>query len=267
MEGSDQIYFRGGNYTLERSNYLPDASKDRRKISFADALGKSINPAFARVGLSQLSRAVLERYALNFGFNSRIPFEAPLEMSKFELPDDDYLVARTAAGFGEVTLSPLHAAVLTGAIGNHGLMMKPYLIEQVTDAKGAVRFQAQPTPLRTSILRSTSQELLNMMQSTVEVGTARKQFLRSKSATLRSLSIAAKTGTLNGTDPKGTYHWFVAAVPAENPEIAVCALVISTGYSRVGGSALARELLEYYFQTRGRAIETRSERQVSEKKS
>jgi len=261
LNGEHTIYFRGGNYTLERGNYLPDAQRDRRQISFADALGRSINPAFGRVGLNYLSKDILEKYALNFGFNREIPFDAPVDVSQFRRPVDDYETARTAAGFGEVTVSPLHAALLTAAIANNGLMMRPYLIESVTSSDGAVRYRAQRTPMRTAIMSSTSRELLSMMQSTTEIGTARKQFLKVRSPFLKSASIAAKTGTLKGDNPKGTYHWFVAAVPAENPEIAIATLVIDPGTARVKSAALAKEALEYYFQNKSPTVETRSETQ------
>ncbi len=259
LSGDHTIFFRGGNYTLGRLNYLPDVAKDRRRISFADALGKSINPAFGRVGLNYLSKEILERYALNFGFNREIPFDTPVDISRFERPADDYETARTAAGFGDVTVSPLHAALLTAAIANNGLMMRPYLIESVSTADGAVRYRAQRTPMRTAIMGSTSRELLSMMQSTTETGTARKQFVRARSPFLHGASIAAKTGTLSGKDPKGVYHWFVAAVPAENPEIAIASLVIDPGTARVKSAALAREALEYYFRNKSPTVETRSE--------
>lgn len=260
LSGDDVISFRGGNYTLERFNYLPDARRDRRKISFADALGKSVNPAFARVGLNHLNIATLERYATNFGFNNRLPFDGPVDVSSFQRPADDYETARTAAGFGEVHISPLHAAVMTATIANRGLMMRPYLVDEIVAPSGQLKYRAHNTPVRTSIMSSTSRELLSMMQATVENGTARRQFVKVKSQYLRSTSIAAKTGTLSGDNPKGVYHWFVAAVPAENPEIAVCTLIIDPGNARVKSSALAREILEHYFRNRTGGIETRNER-------
>ncbi|MBP9839080.1 MAG: hypothetical protein KBC84_10260, partial [Proteobacteria bacterium] len=63
LNGDDTIYFRGGNYTISQNNYYPDERLDRRQITFADALGKSINPAFARVALNNLTSSSLERFA------------------------------------------------------------------------------------------------------------------------------------------------------------------------------------------------------------
>jgi membrane peptidoglycan carboxypeptidase len=259
MNGSDMIYFRGGNYTLERFNYLPNVRLDKRSISFADALGKSINPAFARVTLNYLSGTTLERYATNFGFNRPLPFDGPIDVSHFETPSDAYETARTGAGFGDVTISPLHAAVITATIANKGVMMRPYVVDRVIDPHGYVKYQAHSSPVRAAILGSTAHELLSMMEATVEIGTAKKQFLRVKNPFLKNVSVAAKTGTLNGDNPKGTYHWFVAAVPAQDPEIAIATLVIDPGTARVKSSALGREILEHYFRDRSGAIQTRRE--------
>lgn len=250
MTGSDRINFRGGNYTLSRYNALPNPKLDRRSMTLAEALGKSVNPAFARVGLNNLSAGMLEHYAHSFGFNAPLPFDMPLEMSTFERPSTDYDTARTAAGFGPVTVSPLHAAALTGSIANNGLMMRPYIVDRVVSNDGKIRYQAKSSPMRTTVSASTARELLSMMQSTVETGTARRQFVRLQNPLLRSESVAGKTGTLSGTNPKGVYHWFVAAAPASAPEIAIATLVIDPGTARVKSTALGREILEQHFRGR-----------------
>ena len=91
-------------------------------------------------------------------------------------------------------------------------------------------------------------ELLKMMAMTVSDGTARRQFRRSR--ILRKMDIAAKTGTLSGTSPKGRYYWFVAAAPVDDPEIAIATLVIDPGGARINGSGLGRQFMERYFLDR-----------------
>ncbi len=43
----------------------------------------------------------------------------------------------TAMGQGE-KVSPYHMALITSAIANGGKLMKPYLVDKVTNASGAV---------------------------------------------------------------------------------------------------------------------------------
>ncbi len=43
---------------------------------------------------------------------------------------------QTAIGQGNTLVSPMHMALITSAIANDGLLMKPYLIDKVTNAGG-----------------------------------------------------------------------------------------------------------------------------------
>ncbi len=250
VDGEEIVRFRGGNYTLGPSNYLPIASRDSRSMSVSDALGKSCNPVFAHLALNKLSTESLAQYAVNFGFNSTLPFEASVEASAFSLPADSYSFARTAAGFGDVQLSPLHAAVITGTLANGGEMMRPYLVSRVVGSDGNVLYQSRSARIRKSVLASTAREVLDMMVSTVSNGTARKQF-KNIQQKLPNYQIAAKTGTLTGSQPDGLYTWFVAAAPVENPQLAIASLVIDPGNARVKGSALGRQFMEQYLASQG----------------
>lgn len=245
LTGNSIISFRGGNYTLSKTNYDPNIRTDRRLMSLEDALGKSCNPVFARVAMNHLTPKLLSQYALNFGFNSVLPFEVSPGVSRFALGEGEYEFARTAAGFGDVTLSPLHAAVIVGALANRGRMMTPYLVDKVVDHLGAVRYESHPIQLRNSVSESTARELLSMMRATTESGTARKYF--ASPAGLQEVPVAGKTGTLRGNDPEGLYHWFVAAAPEQAPEVAIAALVIDNGKAKLGGTKAGKLFLETYF--------------------
>lgn len=248
LSADAQIAYRGGDHVLTLGNYSPDQKRDRRRISFTDALGKSCNPAFARIALNYLSTDILQAYALNFGFNAELSLELPLETSHYSLEGGAYEFARTAAGFGNVKISPVHAAMMMAALANRGTMMKPYIIERVVDSAERGLFVAEPMPLRQVVLSSTAAQLLEMMVSTTTSGTARKYFNRKKRPVFPGMEIAGKTGTLRGTDPEGVYFWFVGAAPVSQPEIAVAAMVIDPGNARIGGSGLAMHFLEYYFK-------------------
>ncbi|MCC6932076.1 MAG: penicillin-binding protein [Deltaproteobacteria bacterium] len=249
LNSDDEIKFRGGNYTLSRGNYLPSDKGDRRSMTLATALGKSINPVFGRIALVELERGTLEAYAQSYGFNNEISFDVPTEISRFELADDDFERARTGAGFGNVTISPLHAALITGAIANQGHMMKPYLIDKVYDVQGNNEYEAAESIMKNSVLPSTASELLEAMKSTVTDGTAKRQFIALRNTRWGDIEVAAKTGTLSGTNPKGLYLWFVAAAPVDDPKIAIAALVIDPGTARIKGSALGRKFLENFFKS------------------
>ena len=267
LNGASQIPYRGGQYTLNRYNYKPNRKRDRRKMTLANAVGKSCNPAMARVALRFLTPKLLAKYAYQFGFNQQLAFDAPLAVSEFSEPETDFAFARAAAGFQNATISPLHAALIAGAMANDGRMMRPYLIDRVVNSSGATEFLTAPSALGQVVKPSTAQEVMKMMSASVESGTARKQFRRRGNATLRSMDLAAKTGTLSGKNPKGRYYWLIAAAPLENPEVAVAALVIDPGGARINGTALGRKYLERYFEQRRVLKLAKSDARVEKHKS
>jgi peptidoglycan glycosyltransferase len=246
--GNTVINYRGGDYTLNQYNYQPNSRSDHRRMTLADAISKSCNPAMGRVALNNLSSGLLQQYAVNFGFNTAIPFEYQLQQSSFSVGSDDYSIARTAAGFGNVLVSPLHAASIMSTIANNGVMMKPFVVSDVSDGEN-IAYQASPEVLKTSILPSTAREVLRMMERTVVNGTAKRVFRNARGSSLGNINVAAKTGTLSGVNPKGLYRWLVAAAPTENPQIAIAALVIDNGTARANGVVLGYDLINYYFQS------------------
>lgn len=247
LELGHRVNYRGGDYVLNKGNYLPDERRDNRYMSFSDALGKSCNPVFARIALNWLSEKQLSAYAHSFGFNSDIHFDMPLGESTFSLDDDVYAFARTAAGFGNVRISPLHAAVLTGAIANQGTLMRPFIVERVENTNGESVYQVQHSVLKRAVLPWTADRLMKAMEHTISVGTAKRQFKLFKSPMGAPVHVAGKTGTLRGTNPDGISHWFVATAPVEDPEIAIASLVVDNGDARVNGLGVGRRFIEYYF--------------------
>lgn len=239
------IHYRGGDYTLNYSNYQPDARRDNRIMSFEGALTKSCNPVFARIALQKLNYKTLTSYAHLFGFNNDLPFDSDVERSGFHIGQDNYSIARTAAGFGEVNISPLHAATLIASIANGGKMMRPFVINRVSGNQGKVYYMGHQQLIQQTVLPQTADTLLRMMSGTVISGTARRHFRYSRNGALKNIQIAAKTGTLSGKQPKGLYNWFIAAAPIGNPEIALAALVIDPGNGRINASGLGGMFLEH----------------------
>lgn len=245
ITGDDKVPFRGGIYTLNRANYLPDGRRDRRTMTVEEALGKSCNPVFGRIGL-KLSAPVLREYARNFGFNAALGFDAPLPTSGASIPSDAFELSRTAAGFGDVSISPIHAATLMSGIANGGLLPRPMIIDHIVSPDGAVLYQSKPHMLMRVVNNSTANELLDMMESTTTIGTSQKEFFFKKRPLLRNIKVAAKTGTLSGKDPIGVNHWFIAAAPLDRPKITLAVISVNPGRSTTKSSRIGRQMIEKY---------------------
>ncbi len=247
LEYDSYVSFRGNQYRLGPQK-LNSSSKRERKTNFDDALGKSNNVVFGRVAAKLLGAQTLREYSKAFGFNRPILFDFPLDASRAIIPEDSYELARCGAGFGDVTLNPLHAVMIAACIANRGIMMRPYLIAEINEKTGEQLYQAKAEILGQPISEKTAQDLSRMMQRTVEDGTASKIFNRHRKSLLKKMAIGGKTGSLSGDNPPGIYDWFIGFAPAEDPQIAFAAMIINQQRGRIRGAFVAREALKEFFR-------------------
>ncbi len=237
----EQVCFHGGRRRLDPRLLADDPRRDRRCITLEGALGHSTNVVFAKLAGRGLDAPELRDAAARFLFNTSIPFPMALEQSTARIEDDTFQLANTAAGFGPVRLSPVHAAVLAAIVANGGVFVPPVLVDEVEGAPAPPSVE----PWRV-VDGQVASALAEMMRTTVTEGTARKAFRRVASA-LRGVSVAGKTGSLSDREPFRDYSWFVGFAPAEDPVVAVATIIVNQRQWRVRAPAVAREALEAYF--------------------
>jgi peptidoglycan glycosyltransferase len=237
----EQVCFHGGRHRLDPRLLADDPRRDRRCTTLENAFGRSTNVVFAKLAERGLDADELRNAAARFLFNSAIPFPLGLETSTARIEDDGFQLANTAAGFGPVRLSPVHAALLAAIVANGGVFVPPVLVDVVEGAPAPA-----PAEPRRVVDEGVASALAEMMRTTVTAGTARKAFRRVTSV-LRGVPVAGKTGTLSDRDPYRDYSWFVGFAPADKPEVAVATVIVNERRWRVRAPAVARDALEAYF--------------------
>ncbi len=237
----EQVCFHGGRHRLDPRLLTDDPRRDHRCTTLESAFGRSTNVVFAKLAGRGLDAPELREAASRFLFNTPIPFPLALEPSTARIDDDTFQLANTAAGFGPVRLTPMHAALLAAIVANGGVFVPPVLVDEVEGAPSP----AAAEPWRV-VDGKVASALAEMMRTTVTDGTARKAFRRAASV-LRGVSVAGKTGTLSDRDPYRDYSWFVGFAPADNPEVAVATVIVNERKWRVRAPAVARAALEAFF--------------------
>ncbi|HYH98328.1 penicillin-binding transpeptidase domain-containing protein [Hyalangium sp.] len=222
--------FHGGKRRLSE-RLLEDSERDGACYSLADAMGKSANVVFAKLTKKYLAADALRRMAARLRFNRPISFPVPMDISLASIPDEEFELAETGAGFGDVYLSPLHGAALAAASAT-GVWRDPILFEPLPDAP--------PAPTEQVLSPEVQRALTGMLEQTVTSGTARRIF---RERGFRVEGAVGKTGTLADKNPFRDYSWFVGFAPKDNPRVAVAAVIVNDPLWRIRATWLGREAM------------------------
>jgi cell division protein FtsI/penicillin-binding protein 2 len=241
VDPQESVCYHGGQHRLAPGLLADDPRRDRACMTLERAFGHSANVVFAKLADRTLGPGDLRAEAERFFFNASIPFEGAVEPSRAEVPDDRFGMANAAAGFGEVRMSPLHAALLAAVVANGGVLAPPRLVE-------AVEGEMAPAPHEPARIvdEEIAARLADMMRGTVTEGTGRRVFRR-PSAAMRGVSVAGKTGSLFDRNPFRDWSWFVGYAPADNPRVVVATVIMNGPKWRVRAPWVAREALEAWF--------------------
>jgi cell division protein FtsI/penicillin-binding protein 2 len=250
VEPETPFAFRGSSYSENPKYWGVSPGQSSQSMPLSLALGRSINPVFGRLASDYVGVDSIMTYAQRFGFNQILFPGTPITPSRAAVPRDDSQLRLMGAGLGrEVKISPLHAAVIMAAIANQGKMMIPLLTQEIRDKGNTIQYMNQSRSIRTLVTKETADQLSTMLLTTVTKGTSRKAFHdRRGRPLLASINVAAKTGSINGTDPAGHYSWFAAYAPVEDPQIALVALIINQDKWKIKASYLGEQALEQFFE-------------------
>ena len=278
--------YSGGEHRISTQDLTPDPKRDRWCTTLAGAMGRSINTVFARLALNQLKPAQLEDTARSLGFGSALPFDVPVQPSALKFPEDPLGYARTAAGFWNTTLSPIHAAWLTAAIARGGEPVRPVLVTEIVD-DGKVQWTAPTSLVQKRVMKpDTAQAVTTMMDMTVSDGTSYRAFHDSKGRSfLPGIAVAGKTGTLTDGASQRFYTWFAGFAPSkpvvlssdthkdghapgQPRKVSFGVLVVNDPKWTIKANVLAREVLRAYFAAQNvPGVSTPYKSEKSEKKS
>lgn len=199
--------------------------------SFEQAMGNSCNTTFAQLALEVGAEDMLEQ-AEAFGFNSQYFDDlSPQAESSFPADLDQPSLAQSGFGQRDVQATPLQMAMVAAAIGNEGVVMKPYLVDSVQSADYDGGETTDPEEFRRAIEPSTADLLTELLVYTVDSGTA-------SPAAIPDVAVAGKTGTAERGDGRPPYGWFISFAPAEDAEVAVAVMIQEAPGQQIAGGAL-----------------------------
>lgn len=209
--------------------------------TITEALVNSCNGAFAAIG-QMLDPEKFTETCETLLFNQEIPSELLTGVARFTLDSDSnaWTVARTAIGQGTTQITPLLSAMITAAIANDGVMMKPYLLDAVICGDKTVTSFA-PEEIGTVMTQEQAAALQELMRTVITDGTA---------ASLKTdlYEASGKTGTaeyITGSDT--THAWFTGFAGEGEDCIAVSVILEGGGTGSSQAAPVAAAIFSEYF--------------------
>ena len=213
------------------------------------AFANSCNPAFINIGL-RLGNTTFYNYMKAFGLTGKTGVDTTGEASGFVNKEIEYsTLALACYAFGQnFNVTPLSLINAQAACVNGGYLRTPYIVSEVLDQSGNVKYRHDTTPLRQVISEDTSKTVREIMEYEVEYGTG-------KNGKVAGYRIGGKTGTADQIDGSVTVS-FTCCAPADDPQIMMLLTLSSasndTGTYRSGGnmaapvaSSIMAEILPY----------------------
>ncbi len=222
---------------------LPNSSRELRnwtgkgcgpgdKTTLANALAVSCNTAFAWLGI-KLGADVLRSKAEEFGFNDSFAVPLRAAISRFPPGLDPAQTAMAAIGQFDVTATALQMAMVGAGAANNGMVMSPYLVQEVLGPDLAVLETATPARYNTALSPENAAALVKMMVGVVENGTG-------SNAQIPGVAVGGKTGTAQTAPGRPPHAWFVGIAPAISSQVAVAVVLENGGgAAEISGNRLA----------------------------
>lgn len=239
---SQYTYQCGGSFTAGQDTINCYHGTVHGYEDFTKSFAKSCNSSFANIGM-QLDRTRFGNTLNSLLFNKELPVAFAYNKSKLVIDDttSDSDIIQASIGQGTTQITPLHLNMITCAVANKGVLMKPYLVDHVENNEGNIIKQFNPDTYRKLMSEEEAAALNNLMQEVVTSGTGTK---------LSGLpyTAAGKTGSAEYSSVKTDSHaWFTGFAPVENPEVCVTIIIEGAGSGGDYAVPIAKRIFNEYF--------------------
>lgn len=223
-----------GTIVIDGKTFSNYNQKSYGEENMKDALTVSSNVYFSQIA-GLVGAENLINTAEKSGIDKKFDFDLSLAKSRIGTKDMGKTeLAATGIGQGKLMVTPLQMAMIASGIANDGVVMKPYLVDEIKTQSGKTLKKTDPHSLYDFTDKYTADLVTDMMISVVDNGTG-------KEARIDGVKVAGKTGTAQNemsSQGEGYDHaWFIGFAPADDPSIAVA--IILEYQDKGGGKAAA----------------------------
>lgn len=226
-----------GDYTIHCAGNAVHGQQN-----FAEAFANSCNCAFAQMGLD-MNNSQFASLTDHLSFGTKLKLELPSSKSSFSMDNSTpgQLTMQTSIGQGNTTMTPVHLAMIAGAVANDGVAMTPNFVKRIENHTGTEISTNTPKEFKSFMSANEAAQLTELMKGVVQNGTGGK-------LNDLSISIAGKTGSAeHGDMTEDTHSWFVGFSDTGEDDIVVCVIAESAGSGSSVAVPIARKIFASYF--------------------
>ncbi|MDP2692383.1 MAG: penicillin-binding protein 2 [bacterium] len=247
-------FFDSGSVDAGCSKSIKNAgNKSYQQQNMIGVLENSINTGMVFVA-EKLGKKKLSEYIVDFGFGIKEGIELDSEITGNidtlnKNMDRDFDCYAATASFGQgITATPLQMASAFGAIANGGVLIKPYIVEELRYPNGKLE-KTKVKEIRKVLDKRTTSLVGGMLVNVIDSGQARR-------AGVKGYYVAGKTGTAQiagaGGYTEDTNHSFVGFAPVDDPKFVMIVkfekpeVVYSASTAAPVFGDIAKFALQYY---------------------
>lgn len=207
------------------------------KITYDRGYEASSNVGVINILNNFIGKKDLKNYYTKLGFGSKTGITLANEESGLLNFQYETEVYNASFGQGILTTPMQHIKALT-AISNDGVLLKPYIIDKVTDENGKVVYTGKKEELGRVASKETAEKMRDLMYNVVN---SKWESATGKDYRVKGSSVIGKTGTAQlvnkytgeyYTDDYHTTKSFMGMWPKKNPEIIIFTSVKMGGNSK-----------------------------------
>lgn len=189
-------------------------------LSIAQIIAHSGNVAMVKIA-QLMNGETFYNYLKNFGLSEKTGIDSSYEFSGKLFPLKSFTeVRKSNVAFGQgISMTQIQMLTSLNSTINGGYLLKPFLVDKITDEKGNLIKQNERVVIHRPISENTSAQIRRMLEKVVTTGTG-------KQIAIDGYRIGGKTGTAQKAGERGYekgkyFSSFFAFLPADKPKYSI----------------------------------------------
>lgn len=229
-----------GEQPLVGINGVTEQGAGHGLIGMTHAFEVSCNHFFGYAGITA-GDFLMKETAEDFAYNQSLRLDRlKVSQSSFSAPANDdeilsWLSIGQPVGSSTNTATPLHMAMMVGAVANGGIMMEPHIVYALTNPLDQDYQRREEMRLATVLDMATNQATKDLLLAGVQNGGG-------KQAQVDGFKVAGKTGTAQVEGQEEYNAVFMGYVDHSNFPFAIAVISEDSGYGSTISAPVAGEL-------------------------